>query len=481
MLDFTKLIRTSVPITLLTGTLPPRFAPEIMIKCGISGGEDRYNTIRVETNRREHLYAVLRTGGEYRDFLTAAKSLIYRATEELQGTQRGVIFTRYKNIAKKLGEELHIGVITADVGSEEERNSIMLNWKRGTVGGGWIMGTKSLIQGIDYPDVRFVLFLESPFGMIDFVQGAGRGGRNGETCRVALLDFSPLEAPSEDIDIGCAREMSRWAANSDECRRVTISECMDGIRVDCRSLPGAQLCDICQTDALLQRLHREPHESYAGPVRSNALVSFEEPVPTNIDPLEMPSVAPQSHRSTVVLASVTESALQQKRNDAMKLCVKTLELYHRWLPKDRNNKVSKCLACVELNTKNHSSMCLKQDGLGPLRQFYSFNRPRQTNSVCPSHAPLRLVSSTNLSSRVDGATIKLCLNVGGVMLVHFPSTFSRRQVIGMTASKLARGMRRCSWPRGSWPTTKSGSGRSRMSWGVLSVPPCLNPLRKVIG
>jgi hypothetical protein len=446
MSQFRRLNLAQVPITLITGTLPLRMASYIMEECGVRGGSDRYNLIRVQTNRPEHLYAILRPPKT--DFLTAVKSFIYRATNELRGTNRGVIFTRYKNTANDLGEELGVGVITADVKEERDRKKIMDDWKNGC-STGWIIGTKSLIQGVDYPDVRYVLFVDSPFGMIDFVQGAGRGGRNGETCRVVL--FSESAVNPRDPDISCAQEMNLWTQTAETvCLRQSISEHMDGKIVTCASLSGAQQCHHCLPDAKIRELDLTPYDDEVGRLTSKSLQPFEEPIPTHTGLLDMPQVAPRNQRPTVILGTAADLERRGKREEAMGRCIEFLVLYHQKLP------ASKCLACYDLGFNNHTQKCFTQQA-GPLTAFYRFNKPN-ASSVSASCAPLGLVGSTHVpSSRPHGVTTRRSIRSTGVLLARCRRLPTTIRGIHTTVSKHAHGTRPCSKLHGSWPMTRAGS------------------------
>lgn len=46
--------------------------------------------------------------------------------------------------------------------------------------GGLIVATSALGTSIDFPGVVFVLYIDLPYGMIDFAQESGRAGRAGE-------------------------------------------------------------------------------------------------------------------------------------------------------------------------------------------------------------------------------------------------------------------------------------------------------------
>jgi hypothetical protein len=129
-----------------------------------------------------------------------------------------------------------------------------------------IVATPALIQGIDYPWVRFVVFHQGAFGLISYYQGAGRGGRSGSRCDVfTILDprvgFSLKDRPH---DIEGAEAWMRFTSTPG-CRVGVISSYFDGgDKTDCRNIEGQQRCDNCLPTDHLQLLATQIVDKQAG-------------------------------------------------------------------------------------------------------------------------------------------------------------------------------------------------------------------------
>jgi len=239
------LMEVQVPITFLTATLPPRLEPVFKQLLRLP---EKYKMIRMATNRPEHQYVLLRT--DAKKLVDHAIMFIREATTLLSNDQRAIVFVREKDVGRKICSAFpKMGFINSDVKDEDVRSEIMSDWEAGR-SEGWIAGTTSLIQGIDYHNVRLVLFVGSPDGMIDFVQGAGRAGRNGANATIVVLQRHGWlnYGRADRNDLTCTDEMYQWVENLTVCRRSGISKCMDGVEITCRALPRAAHCDICKTD-----------------------------------------------------------------------------------------------------------------------------------------------------------------------------------------------------------------------------------------
>jgi hypothetical protein len=98
-----------------------------------------------------------------------------------------------------------------------------------------------------------LLFYEMGYGLFNLVQGGGRGGRSGQKANVIVMTSDRISefhtGLKADDDVELMGLMVKWTHNTTECRRVIISETMDGIKVTCRDLAGAKRCDICRPDS----------------------------------------------------------------------------------------------------------------------------------------------------------------------------------------------------------------------------------------
>jgi hypothetical protein len=170
-----------------------------------------------------------------------AQSLIgYITTSIFNSTSRGIVFVN----SLRTGQQWAPNYIFyhAKLSSQEQEEAID-SW-HGT-GSQWIVGTTALLHGVDLPYVDCVIFVGEQWGMMDFVQGAGRAGRRGQESVIYLLHGGTYPTPENAIDTKQMVALQAMTGDSHGCHRKHISTCMDGKAVRCRDLTGAQLCGIC--------------------------------------------------------------------------------------------------------------------------------------------------------------------------------------------------------------------------------------------
>jgi len=89
--------------------------------------------------------------------------------------------------------------------------------------------------------------MRQSYGLVDFVQQTGRGGRrNSEIVdSVIVTDGLPVYYDEFDSDIDQQnREAAEGFVDAEECRRVVLGRFMEGDSRTCSEL-AAELCDIC--------------------------------------------------------------------------------------------------------------------------------------------------------------------------------------------------------------------------------------------
>ncbi|KAJ7589730.1 hypothetical protein C8J56DRAFT_1076612 [Mycena floridula] len=124
-------------------------------------------------------------------------------------------------------------------------------WRNGSTR--WMVATTSLVQGIDRPHIRVLIFVEMPYGIVNLFQGGGRGGRDDELAYVIVLTTSntqkppPVQSPIElEKDRDGTYEGKLWLTNRNQCRRIGFSKLFDSASTACSSDPHNQMCDVCQ-------------------------------------------------------------------------------------------------------------------------------------------------------------------------------------------------------------------------------------------
>jgi superfamily II DNA/RNA helicase len=115
-----------------------------------------------------------------------------------------------------------------------------------------LFATGALGAGVDVNGIKAVVHIGHPYGMINFDQEVGRGGRGGEVVTSVILvaddDYIQLLAEEPEMLPVDERAMREFMVTNG-CRREELSVYMNGEdeRVDCKSL-GGELCDRCKDE-----------------------------------------------------------------------------------------------------------------------------------------------------------------------------------------------------------------------------------------
>jgi len=410
MNDVRQAMTCRIPLTLLSATLPTRLVQGLVDKLNLP---KETNVVRAPTNRQEHHYAIWRVHRQSLVKTTAA--FIYLCSSLLHGSQRGIVFVQRKDEGKKLAEcfrnldFIHGGI------EEEVVLGMIHRWKSG-LSGGWIIGTTSLIQGVDYHDVHLIVFMGPTFGMIDLVQGAGRAGRNGKNSRVVVLNTNDLyQNKGDNDDFGCRKELINWLQDNG-CRRVGISQCMDGIASACETLPNAYPCDVCGRDEELDDVWEKAglldisHVSGGGPVQltlghtlplsTGHLIQTQDNSPMQLD------VAPLVSRVAPLVAlrkSNEENVLKADLEKIATVCFEKLLEF--------GGKCATCfLAHQKLTNEKHSSFVQCWGGQFPPHwaSIYDYNKPTKNRKKVSVISPCQLYQYTH--------TLLYLLQIGRMVL-----------------------------------------------------------------
>jgi superfamily II DNA helicase RecQ len=108
--------------------------------------------------------------------------------------------------------------------------------------------------GIDIEGIIAVVHMEQPYGLVDFVQQTGRGGRRaGEVVKSIIVhDGRPQREDRhrsfvDDINY---RQMEAFTSTPG-CQRAVIAAFIDGVAGErCKDIVGAELCDQYEASRL---------------------------------------------------------------------------------------------------------------------------------------------------------------------------------------------------------------------------------------
>jgi superfamily II DNA helicase RecQ len=126
----------------------------------------------------------------------------------------------------------------------DEKDAAVEKWLQDA---GFMAATGALGTGGDYPRIVYIVHIGVPYGMIDFAQETGRGGRAGEEVDSIILledgEFQRLEKQDAAELTVDELAMQRFIQTR-ECRRFAMSGYLDEEGQPCEEA-GGRLCDCC--------------------------------------------------------------------------------------------------------------------------------------------------------------------------------------------------------------------------------------------
>lgn len=112
-----------------------------------------------------------------------------------------------------------------------------------------IVATSALSAGNDYPSVRLIIHLSTPFEMMTYVQEVSRGGRDGYPAKCILIPTrisKPFDEEASGPDHKGKKEMHNYVTGKVDCFRYAITGYCDGVGVYCYNDEKRQQCSLCR-------------------------------------------------------------------------------------------------------------------------------------------------------------------------------------------------------------------------------------------
>ena len=249
--------RFGCPIVMLTATLPVGME-EWFRETMLAQDAVLVRTAAVKLNIRYCVETVVPGTTAVEDRVVA---VMRRLEARMAAGQKGVVYCRSvrecTSVANRTGCGLYHSQLPDDV-----RRAALQDWAAGKEGCRWIAATSGLGTGVDIPGITGVVHMRPPYGLVDFVQQTGRGGRQeGEVvASVVVTDGRPIAFPDDRFDndvVQADREGMAGFMGAAVCRRVALGLFLDGTGRRCREVGGA-CCDLCADGAGLAETKHTP-------------------------------------------------------------------------------------------------------------------------------------------------------------------------------------------------------------------------------
>jgi len=133
----------------------------------------------------------------------------------------------------------------AEMKDDEKKKSIDA-WKASK--DGIMIATTGLMAGIDEPNVNGIIFAEMTYGFIDFIQGCGRGGRDGSICHAISICNGRFghQLDSKGAEDAHTADLVDYHEDRTMCFRTKIARVMDGgLDVKCDTINDCVRCSFC--------------------------------------------------------------------------------------------------------------------------------------------------------------------------------------------------------------------------------------------
>jgi superfamily II DNA helicase RecQ len=229
-----------VAIHFMTATFPPTHEQTFESELLLIRPPPIY--IRGNTNRLNAQYEVREIADE--EMNSAVAKLVDEESKNLAIDEKILIFCSSVTEVKEISEFLKCASYYS---GSPTKDKALLDWKEGreTV----MVSTTALGAGINISGVKVVIHMGKTYGCSAFVQGSGRGGREGQTFQsITLMRTSALNALKQiDERLRTPEDAALIQfLTTDGCRRIPLSRYMDGMdcETDCASCNGVP-CDNC--------------------------------------------------------------------------------------------------------------------------------------------------------------------------------------------------------------------------------------------
>lgn len=255
-----------VPVLALTATATPRVVDDIQDRLGFS----QHNVIRMSFHRENLSYVVRNTENKQQELI--------HILEKVPGS--GIVYVRNRTMTREISDYLNSCGITSTfyhAGLEQDiKDSRQMAWTNGEFR--VMVATNAFGMGIDKPDVRLVVHMDTPDSIEAYFQEAGRGGRDGKRSYAVLL-HSPGDNRTLSKRVSDTFPKIEFIRNVYEKLAFWFQMAMGDGRGCTYDFSAGEFCrhyslPVIQTESALRLLTRMGYIEYAEDVEYSANVRF---------------------------------------------------------------------------------------------------------------------------------------------------------------------------------------------------------------
>ena len=241
LFNIRSLVRFGTPMTLLSATVPLKEESSAYRLLGVDGTVTKFRESTSRSNIKYQVDVLPQTHA------VSLKELAAYVAEVQKEHSKLIVYVAQTGTVKGLSEILQC---SGYHGGLPEHERIRIQEEFHICHAGILVATIAINAGVDFVDVRAIVWLGKPDHPINFLQAAGRGGRDGQPSIARVVIGRGIPTFIEKCAPGPKQVLEKFLAagtTRSGCLRVPIDEYADGItsRTCCRI--EEELCSYCAT------------------------------------------------------------------------------------------------------------------------------------------------------------------------------------------------------------------------------------------